>query len=193
MDVAQGASELLLLWNEPNVLVGLCLEFRRTLPDDVVAVLLARLRSMSLEEVLLQMNMSVCIAGYDNLCEPVFPTPDPTDTHYYLSRGFEQPIVVLARSGWRGARSRRLCYKVKVALADVRLELNGDEVDIRVTRVHLSTNALAHRRLDKDLLRAIARLRLQGTFDGSWRSLCLHDEGMQHGFTVFLRYEAHVS
>jgi hypothetical protein len=31
MDVAQGASELLLLWNEPNVLVGLCLEFQEDL------------------------------------------------------------------------------------------------------------------------------------------------------------------
>ena len=190
MHVAQGASELLLLWNEPNVLVGLCLEFRRTLPDEVVVLLLARLRSMSLQEALLQLNMSVRIAGYDNLCEPVFPTPDPADTHFYLERGFEQPIVVLARSGWRGARNRRLSYKVKIDLADVRLELSGDEVDTCVTRVQLSTNALMHRKLDTDLLRGIAGLRLQGTFDRTWHSLCLHDEGMKHGFTVFLRYEA---
>jgi hypothetical protein len=97
----------------------------------------------------------------------VFPTPDRTQTHYYLSRALERQIVVDTRSGWRGVRSRRLCYRVKLDLADVRLELNGDGVDISVARVHLSTNALMHRLLDKDMLRDIARLRLQGAFDGS--------------------------
>ena len=193
MNFVQAASELLMLWSEPHTLVGLCLELRRTLLDELVVLVLAQLRSMSLEEALLKTSRRVNITGFDNLCDPVFPTPDPTQTHYYLARGFEREIVVLARSGWRGMRSRRLCYQVKVDLADVRLELNGDEVDISVTRVQLSTNALMHRRLDKDVLRAIARLRLQGTFDGSWCSLCLHDEGMQYGFTVFLRYEAYVS
>ena len=75
--------------------------------------------------------------------------------------------MVETRSGWRGLRSRRLCYRVKLDLADVRLELSADGVDISVGHVHLSTNALMHRLLDKDTLRSIARLRLQGTFDRS--------------------------
>lgn len=194
MDVANSASQLLMLWNEPNILVGLCVEFRRTLPDEVIAAMLARLRSMSLQEALLHLNMNVRIAGYDKLCEPAFPTPDPTETHFWLSRGFmnrtDLGIVAFARSGWRGARGRRLCYKVKIDLADVRLELSGDEVNTCVERVQLSTNALMHKKLDTDLLRDIAGIRMQGTFDHKWHSVCVHDEGMKHGFTVCLRYEA---
>ena len=187
VNVARG---LFMVWNEPRTLVGLCLELRRTLSDDLIVVLLTQLRCMSLEEALMRTDMRVVVCGYGNLCDPVFPTPDRTQTHYYLSRALERQIVVDARSGWRGVRSRRLCYRVKLDLADVRLELNGDGVDISVARVHLSTNALMHRLLDKDMLRDIARLRLQGAFDGSWRSLRCHDEGEQYGFTVFLRYEA---
>ena len=190
MNIVHVARELFMVWGEPRTLVGLCLEFRRTLSDDLILAVLAQLRSMSLEEALMRTDMRVVVCGYVNLCEPVFPTPDRTQTHYYLSRALERQIVVDARSGWRGLRSRRLCYRVKLDLADVSLELNGDGVDISVARVHLSTNALMHRLLDKDMLRDIARLRLQGTFDRSWRSLRCHDEREQYGFTVYLRYEA---
>ena len=190
MNFVHVARELLMIWSEPRTLLGLCLKFRRTLLDELIVVVLAQLRCVSLEEALMRTGMRVAICGYGNLCDPVFPTPDPTKKHYYLSRALERHIVVEARSGWRGLRSRRLCYRVKLDLADVRLELSADGVDISVGRVHLSTNALMHRFLDKDTLRSIARLRLQGTFDRSWRSLRFHDEGVQYGFTVFLRYEA---
>jgi hypothetical protein len=82
------------------------------------------------------------------------------------------------------------CFRHPTARKRTTTSLNGDGVDISVAHVHLSTNALMHRLLDKDMLRDIARLRLQGAFDGSWRSLRCHDEGEQYGFTVFLRYEA---
>ena len=190
MNFVHVARELLMIWSEPLTLVGLCLKFRRTLLDEFIVLVLAQLRCVSLEEALMRTGMRVAICGYGNLCDPVFPTPDPTKKHYYLSRALERHIVVEARSGWRGLRSRRLCYRVKLDLADVRLELKGDGVDVTVARVHLTTNALMHRLLDKDMLRDIARLRLQGTFDRSWRSLRFHDEGVQYGFTVFLRYEA---
>jgi hypothetical protein len=190
MSFVDVARELFMVWSEPRTLLGLCLEFRRTLSDDLIVLLLAQLRSMSLEETLMRTDMHVVVCGYGNLCEPVFPTPDPTQTRYYMSRALERQIVVEARSGWRGLRCRRLCYRVKLDLADVRLKLNGDGVDISVGRLHLSTNALTHRLLDKDMLRDIARLRLQGTFDASGRSLRCYDEGEQYGFTVFLRYQA---
>ena len=192
MNFVHVARDLLMVWSEPRTLVGLCLEFRSTLSDDLIVAVLAQLRCVSLEETLMRTDTHVAISGYGNLCDPVFPTPDPANTHYYLSRALERQIVVEARSGWRGQRSRRLCYRVKLDLADVRLELNGDGgVDISVARVHLSTNALMHRCLDKEteMLRTIARLRLQATFDRSWRSLRLYDEDMQYGFTVFLRYD----
>ena len=67
--------------------------------DELIVVVLAQLRCVSLEEALMRTGMRVAICGYGNLCDPVFPTPDPTKKHYYLSRALDRQIVVEATQG----------------------------------------------------------------------------------------------
>jgi len=153
------AHNLFNVWCEPCTLIGLCIEMGRTLNADVVDRVLAQLRCMSMEEALMRTNLRAYVYGIGP--RAVFPAPDPFKKRYYLSdanpRG-SSVIVIQARSVWRGTRSRNLCYKVWLSLADVHLTLtqDGRSVDMSVARVHLTTNAVLHRRLGKRCLDKIA-------------------------------------
>ncbi len=59
MSFVHVARELFMVWSEPRTLVGLCLELRHTLSDDLIFTVLAQLRCMSLEEALMRTDTTL--------------------------------------------------------------------------------------------------------------------------------------
>jgi hypothetical protein len=92
--------DLFLVWCEARTLTGLCVELGRALNADVVGLVLAHVRCISLEEALCRTQVRAVVCGYGGLCDPVFPTPDPEQLRYYLSQALvpERQIVIESRS-----------------------------------------------------------------------------------------------
>jgi hypothetical protein len=193
---------LLLVWTDPDTLAVLILHFRRTnfMPDDVVREMLSSVYCISLADALCMTGARAVVLDYTFMRHEVFPSPESIYSNfYYLSQvpweeSEDGHIAIAAKSHWRAADGRYLCYVVSVALADVILSLSSDRrsADISVGQVNLVTNADLHVELSEDFLRTMSRIRLTAAFNTRGDTLHVFDTdtSLSHGFGVRIQYEA---
>lgn len=202
IDVMRETRALLRVWTDPDTLALLVLELRHTygLHDDAVRAVLQRLHFVSLGEAMRMAGAHAVVLDYTFFRDETFPSPEGDESNfYYLSQlqGDASKIEVAAKSHWRAADGRFLCYVVSVTVADVSISLCADRrlSELRVVPAQLVTNAASHSQLSQSFVEKLSRLRLAATFNARGDTMHIIDAGATDGyfpsrFGVRIQYEA---
>jgi len=202
IDVPRETRALLRVWTDADTLALLILQLRRTygLHDDAVRAVLQRLHFISLGEAMRLAEAQPVVLDYTFFRNETFPSPEGVHSNfYYLSQlqGDASKIQVAAKSHWRAADGRFLCYVVSVAVADVHISLCEDRrfSEVCVVPVELVTNASSHGELSPSFVENVSRLRLAAAFNARGDSMHIIDAGETEAFCpsrfgMRIQYEA---